>query len=396
MACGFAVSVLASRLLGPEGRGLFGIAMTVIVLSTNFGLIGLAGANAFLVGNHRERARALGTQSLLVGLLGGGIAAASIYFVNLTWPDFLGGLDGGMLWATLALIPMSLLGTLFSYSFLGQGKIVAFNAFESGQKILYLAAGVAILFFLGLPLASYMITIALALGIITVSYVAWYFVSAPPGPIYNPGLFPAAISYGIRAYVATVTTFAVMRAGILFVSHYCGTAEAGLYSNAQQLAELLVVIPSVIGTMLFSRVAGGDKAELTARVTRTSAAIFLPVFAVMALFRTGIITLFFGAEFLPSSDVFLIFLPGTFLLGLEVIISSDIAGRGYPWPAALAWIPILALNIVGYLLLIPRYGINGAAASTSLSFVIMFVFMVWYYKKISGSGSFFHVRHPPR
>ena len=67
-----------------------------------------------------------------------------------------------------------------------------------------------------------------------------------------------------------------------------------------------------------------------------------------------------------------------------MILASDIAGRGYPWPAALAWLPVLLFNIAGYLILIPIYGAKGAAISSTASFVILFSFILIYYRHTSG------------
>ena len=96
-----------------------------------------------------------------------------------------------------------------------------------------------------------------------------------------------------------------------------------------------------------------------------------------------LIVLLFGAEFKSAAGALLILLPGTYLLGLEVIMAGDISGRGYPWPAAIVWIVMAVLNIIGYLIFIPMYGIEGAALSTSIVFIIVFIFMTIYLKRLT-------------
>lgn len=112
--------------------------------------------------------------------------------------------------------------------------------------------------------------------------------------------------------------------------------------------------------------------------------IFLPMLILLAIFAKPLIVILYGQEFVQSGTVLLILLPGAFLLGLEVIAAGDIAGRGYPWPAALVWIPLFGLNVLGYLLLIPRFGINGAALSTTITFALAFIYLTAYLKKMSG------------
>ena len=304
--------------------------------------------------------------------------------INANWPEVLGNLDNRLLWATLALVPLFLWGALFSSAYLGRGKVIHYIMFETGQRAVFMLTAIIALWFLHWGVGSYMTLVALSVGILILIYISLYFKSVPDGPILNLKLVPSAMGYGIRTYSATVVTFAVMRSGIFFVNYYGGKGDAGLFAIAQQMSELLVIVPSVIGTLLFSRIAGGNSKELTARVTRTTAAVFLPLFIILAVGRKTLITILFGSSFLPASEAFLILLPGTFFLGLEVIIASDIAGRGYPWPAALAWIPILIMNVIGYTTLIPRYGINGAAVSSTISFLTIFAFILWYYRRLSG------------
>jgi O-antigen/teichoic acid export membrane protein len=384
MICGFGVSILIGRVLGPEGRGVYGLVMTIIVLSSSFGLFGFSGANAYLISRDLNRAKALGVQSLFVGALGFIITAAIIYIINTNWPSILGGLNKPLFWITLSLVPMYLWGYLFSNAYLGCGKIVAYMMFETGQRVIFLLAALVLLSLMHRGMNTYMTVVSLTIGAMVLGYILWFFRSIKKGPSFDLKLIPDSFAYGVRSYVATVVTFAVMRSGIFFVNYFCGTAQAGMFSVAQQMAELLVIVPSVIGTVLFSRIASGDSKELTAKVTRTATVIFLPLFVFLALIRNVLVTLLFGAEFLPAAEVFLILLPGTFFLGLEVLIASDIAGRGYPWPAALAWIPILIMNVVGYSLLVPRFGINGAAFSSTVSFIAIFAFILWYYRRISG------------
>lgn len=384
MVCGFGVSVLTGRLLGPEGRGIYGLAMTVVVLSSIFGLFGFSGANAYLISGDKRRARAIGVQSLIVGAVGALLIWGIIAVLNIIFPSILAALNGGLLISVLALIPIFLWGNLFSFAFLGIDKVAAFNLFETGQRALFMGAGILVLLLWRGSLDSYIFAVAVAMAVALLFYIVWYFRSIPQGPAFHRGLLASAATYGTRSYVATILTYAVMRSGIFFVDHYQGTAAAGLFSTAQQMSELLVIIPSVIGIMLFSRVAKGGNDELTVRVMRTTVAIFLPIFIGLAVARNLIIEILYGAAFMPASDVFLVFLPGTFFLGLEVILASDIAGRGYPWPAALAWLPALALNIAGYMILTPLYGAYGAAASCTISFIAIFVFMLAYYRRLSG------------
>jgi len=384
MACGLGLSVIISRTLGPEGRGVYGIIMTVIILASSFGVFGINTANTYLVARKKSRARAVGVQSLVIGLVGSVLTGAIFLSVARFQPEAVHGVEGALVWLVVALLPLFLWGSLFSQAFLGLDRIVAYNLFTFGQRIIFVTAAAVVLALFGLDLTAFMTVVVVAVAILIAGYIGCYFKQAPSGTTRLSKLIGRSFHYGSRPYVATVFTLATLRGGIFFVNYFRGTDEAGLFAVAQQLAELLIIIPSVVGGILFPRIAGGAPSGLTARVIRTVALIFLPVFLLIALFARPIITLLFGAEFLPSAEPLMIFLPGAYLLGLQVIMAGDVAGRGYPWPAALVWIPVLALSVIGYYLLIPNWGINGAALSLSIAFGAIFLFMTCYLRKLTG------------
>ncbi len=51
---GLGTSIIISRILGPEGRGIYGIIMTVIVLSASFGVFGFAASNTYFIAKNRD------------------------------------------------------------------------------------------------------------------------------------------------------------------------------------------------------------------------------------------------------------------------------------------------------------------------------------------------------
>ncbi len=378
---GLGTSIIISRILGPEGRGIYGIIMTVIVLSASFGVFGFAASNTYFIAKDRNSARALGVQSIVVGLAGSMICGMAFYFIHTYQPGMVAGIDGALLAVTLLMLPLFLWGNLFSQAFLGLGRIIAYNIFNTGQRIIFLGAALLMLIVFDHDFEKYMISVIAGIALLVAFYIYWYIRVSPGSESINIKLVSKSFFYGSRPYIATIFAMATLRSGIFFVNHFRGISDAGLFAVAQQISELLIIVPSVIGGILFPRVAGGDSKDLTAKVLRTMNALFLPLFITLALGAEPIITLLFGPEFLPSANALLIILPGAFLLGLQVIIAGDMAGRGYPWPAALIWIPIFILNCIGYVFLIPAYGINGAALSTSLSFCVVSIYMIIYLTK---------------
>lgn len=384
MLSGLAASIIIARMLGTEGRGIYALLMSIVVLAASFSVFGLTASNTFFVAGQSKRVRSIGVHSLIAGLIGSLLTVIVLLAVKKFFPSILLGLNDTLMWLTLVFILLFSWGNLFSFAFLGRGKIFAFNAFETGQRVLFFGLSVILLWLLSTSFETYLTFVLITVALLVMSCIAAYFVNTQQGPLCSSALFKSSIKYGLRSYVATLLTLSVIRMAVFFVNHFGGNSEAGLFAVAQQISELLIIVPTVIGTVLFGRITDGKSDDLTPRVVRTIAFAFIPVAAVLFFASEIIIIFIFGVEFLPAAVALKLLLPGAYLLGLEVIIAKDIAGRGYPWTAVLFWVPVLLVNFAGYYLLIPSMGINGASISLTLSFTLMFVLISVYYLRTRG------------
>ena len=379
MIAGLSASIIIARVLGAEGRGVYALVMSIVVMAASFGVFGLTASNTYYVAGQSKRVRAIGVHSLLAGILGGLLSFLTVLAIRYAYPSIFQGLSSNLLWLTLAIVPLFLWGNLFSFAFLGRGKIFAFNAFETSQRVIFFALSVLMLWVLSATFELYFMVVLAAIAVLVFWYIAAYFAKAPEGPLFSSELLQPSFAYGIRSYVGTLLTLAVMRSAVFFVNYFGGNREAGLLAVAQQASELLIIVPGVIGTILFGRISGGDSDNLTPKVVRTIAFAFLPVSIGLFFASEILIVSIFGAEFLPAAGALKWLIPGAFLLGLEVILVNDIKGRGYPWAAVLFWVPALIVNLTAYYYLIPSMGINGASISLSLTYALMFVLITVYY-----------------
>ena len=67
------------------------------------------------------------------------------------------------------------------------------------------------------------------------------------------------------------------------------------------------------------------------------------------------------------------------------MLTNEIAGRGYPHYNSLNAFLSLVITVIFDLLLIPRYGILGAAMASSLAYTVNFLAAVTFYLVVSGS-----------
>lgn len=94
--------------------------------------------------------------------------------------------------------------------------------------------------------------------------------------------------------------------------------------------------------------------------------------------------LVFGEEFIVGHNVILWLLPGVVLGACSMVLANDMAARGRPdLNLATTWISV-SINVIGNIILIPRFGIEGAAAATSFAYVINMMMRLTMHSHFTG------------
>jgi O-antigen/teichoic acid export membrane protein len=184
-------------------------------------------------------------------------------------------------------------------------------------------------------------------------------------------------------FAGEVLGFLHYRADILMIMLWQGQAQVGLYATAAFLSELLWMIPRGVYAPVFARIAGNG---LERRTIRLASAVTLGVTGAAALAAALLIGpaigWLYGSDFSGAARPFILLLPGTVLLALPKLLEAPlIAELGAPQVLAWAKGAGLVANLGLNFLLIPRYGISGAAAASSLSYSLQAGLFLWLFAK---------------
>lgn len=169
------------------------------------------------------------------------------------------------------------------------------------------------------------------------------------------------------------------RVDVLFLGFFIGMAAAGVYNVAYRVVFLLTFIPQFAAVAVFplaSRLYTKSREELEALYHKSlnlSILIGLPVASGVWLIAPDLIKLIFGATFVESASVlrilagllFLTFLSrimGVFLMSCD----RQVKRTRSQWTAV--WV-----NVLGNMLLIPIFGIKGAAVATLFSETLLVI-----------------------
>jgi O-antigen/teichoic acid export membrane protein len=130
---------------------------------------------------------------------------------------------------------------------------------------------------------------------------------------------------------------------------------------------------------------GASVVNATVRPIAASAAIAgVAVAVVIAAFRHGVIQLLYGPSFAPAAGplaILAVAIPLDFLVAIK---GTSYVARGLERPTLVCVAASAIINIAGNLLLIPRFGMTGAALSTVISYAVL---LVAYVVVLDGAGA---------
>jgi O-antigen/teichoic acid export membrane protein len=301
---------------------------------------------------------------------------------------FFPGVERRYLLLSLLIIPFIFFSSFISHILLGLQKIKKFN-------ILFFFQGFSlfILLLVFLPLLHFGVggaILAYIISFIFYGVVLYFTTKKETGAIvfkFRKEYFKNLFSYGLKIYPSHIFSFLNYRINMFLINIILNPTAVGFYSVATGLSEGLWVFSESIGTVLLPKVASETDSErlkkFTPFICRNVLLGLLIIIILLFFLSRWLIVFLYSEKFLDSIAPFQILLFGTLAIGGWEILSSDIAARGKPLINSYITGVSLVLNIILNVLLIPKYGIIGAAWSSTFSYFFMFLIVAFIYSKIS-------------
>jgi len=182
---------------------------------------------------------------------------------------------------------------------------------------------------------------------------------------------------------------------VILLGWWRSPEDIGIYAAAQKIVGILPAAALIITTSIFPTLARlvleRDEARVRMLMERTMRLLFLmlaPLVIGGVILRTPIMEFVFGAAYGAGSTAFalaLFSLLGIFPLAIltNFVFAHDAQKKVMLYPLLIS-----ALNILLNVLLIPPFGIAGAAFATSLVFIVYIVLMFRFSKRLSNFSVF--------
>lgn len=375
MGLSFIAGVITARALGPHGRAVLAVMLSVPAILSIFGVFGLDNANARFAGRSHSAYRQLVRWSVAYSLLAGSALAAVWLLAGRAWPAVLLGLTPDLALLTAALCPIALLTTLLGTAEIGRGRVMAYNLATAVPTAAYLVGLVFLLVTGHLTVASCFL--AAAAGQALSAIVLLLLSAARVHPDGDKVAVRQYGSYAIRAYLPNLAHYGMLRMDVPVIQLLAGSAAVAQYAVALPVAEGLLLVPTAVALVLFPQVTSGAvNREAAERIARLVFAVTAGLAAVVALAAPALMPAIYGAPYRGSIVVIWCMLPGLVLFSAGRTLQAYLAATDLLRPVISATAIGVVLNLALLFAMTPPFGAAGAGAADSAGYLGFTVFLV--------------------
>jgi O-antigen/teichoic acid export membrane protein len=361
-------NIVIARACGPEGRGVYGVAVAIGALAQPLASLGLGQAMTWQLSRGRSLAQLLGLGRRLLGLnLVLALVSAGIVALGwrLSWNQ---AALTAVLAAALAL-PAQVIVELGRGVALGRARALAYN----------LCSAVSIAVLLGLNLITaargpdwVLINLVLAHWSIALVLIGLSLRTAALRP--EPALTRSSLSYGWRSAVVALGDAAMLRIDYLIAAPVVGLAAIGIYAIADQISHLMAWAGLLAGKMMLPEAArdSDGRASLVKLgfACRLLIAVLLVGSLLVAAVGAWVIVALFGQAFESAYLALLILLPATLAKSLQALISTWLQGRSVQQPIVRGSAIAVAVEVIAVAILAFAVGWLGIAIAKTVAHVL--------------------------
>lgn len=397
--------IVIARNFGVEVYGLFSLALVIIGFLTTLSAWGLLEGLMRYVPFYRgkkefEKIRYLINASFKVILVTSVVISALLFFfADIISLNIFHTSELSYYLRTLTIvIPLTLISSIYLNvikSFEKIGTYALLNNFlQNGLKFLLLI--ILLSFGLGLNalLFSYILSFA-GLAIISYYFSNKLLTNLVFGKslkdIGKKKLFSSVLNYSWPLIFVGLIYSILYSIDTLFLGYFKSASDVGWYNAALTIVMLFYIIPELfialfapLMTRKFSEGKHKLIRDITKQVFKWIYLVNLPLLAIILIFPGVIINTFFGAGFLAAENPLRILAIGVFFSVFISFLISLLSAKGKSKLILKNFVGFTLMNIILDLILVPKYGMNGAAIATTIVWVLFYIVMIIQTKKIFG------------
>ncbi|MBR1514413.1 MAG: polysaccharide biosynthesis C-terminal domain-containing protein [Bacteroidales bacterium] len=197
------------------------------------------------------------------------------------------------------------------------------------------------------------------------------------------------LHYGAFMQLSTLVSTLNKRLSLYLLNTHCDEKQIGVFASGTQVTEGVNIVGQSIGLVEFSALSNTENehraAQLTIRFMKLSIVLTFAALFIICLLPTAFFEWLFSGEFGDIRSVILLMAPGIVFFSAHTILANFFSGTGRPKYNLYTSLIGLSVTIISAFTLIPTLGIRGAAITTSLTYITLFVYQWMVFRKLTGS-----------
>nr|WP_245250280.1 flippase [Thermococcus stetteri] len=402
MLLNFLTKVVLARYYERSQYGSFTLTITVLSIAMTIALLGLQNGLSREIARYLQKDRSTALKLASTGVLIGFNSSLALTIALFILAPGLGNtlndpsLTSTLKIASLALLPMVLTMIIVAIS-RGHGRV---------RENFYYRNVLPQLLFLILLITGF--TLNLSFDWVFIAYViAWSVPSLlsfldgrkfgllPERPEFDWNLAKELLTFSFPLMLTGILDYILGWTDSLMLGYYFGPDKVGLYNGAAPIARALPVVLNSLGfvfmpaaTVLFT---DGDLEGLKRLYQSTAKWAFIltfPAFLLLFAFPAGTINLFFGPKYTEAATALRILSAGFMFHVVMGLNAMSLVAIGRTSDNLIGNLLAAVFNVILNAVLIPMYGIDGAALATASSYIAANLYRVSVLYKTTGVQPF--------
>ena len=194
--------------------------------------------------------------------------------------------------------------------------------------------------------------------------------------------------YGYVIQLSTLVSTLNRRMSIYLIRQHCTEDSVGVYGAGTQVGEGVKVFGLSISMVQFSRLSNLTDQKmivnLTIKFLKITVVLTLIALLVIACLPVSFFAWLFSDAFGQVKEILLLMSPGLLFYAAQMIFSNYFSGTGVPKYNLYASLMGLAVTLPATFVLVPIWGIVGAAIAFSCTYTAILLYQWFTFKRLTG------------
>jgi len=229
--------------------------------------------------------------------------------------------------------------------------------------------------------------LSIALQAIVLLLIFWFEMPVKKIQLPTAGELQALLKYASVACGANIVFFLVYRVDYWMIDYFLESKDnLGNYIQASKLVQLFIMIPVLAASVIFPSTVTNERLRMQENLAKACRILFtgfLVLLIILVIIGKFLFPWLYGKSFDEMYTPFVAMIPGILAISLQSLIAAWFAGTNQVkyniYGALIALAVILLLDV----LLIPYYGIIGAAIASSVSYISYFLYQYFIFARQS-------------